>query len=93
MGTRYFDQWKGYNFASFRKDLIAGFVVGIIAIPLGMAFAIAVGVKPEYGIYTTIIAGVLVSILGGSRFRSLVRQVLLSPSYLGSPCSMAMKTS
>ncbi len=69
MGTHFFEQWKGYNFASFRKDLIAGFVVGVIAIPLGMAFAIAVGVKPEYGIYTTIIAGILVSIFGGSRFQ------------------------
>jgi len=55
--------------ASLRKDFISGITVGIVAIPLGMAFAMASGVKPEYGIYTTIIAGLLVSLLGGSRFQ------------------------
>lgn len=69
MGAHFFDQFKGYDLTSFKKDLIAGIIVGIVAIPLGMAFAIAVGVKPEYGIYTTIIAGALVAILGGSRFQ------------------------
>ena len=63
--NRYLD----YNGAGFRKDLIAGITVGIVAIPLGMAFAIASGVKPEYGLYTTIIAGLLVALLGGSRFQ------------------------
>lgn len=58
-----------YDAAAFRKDLISGILVGIIAIPLGMAFAIASGVKPEYGIYTTIVAGILISLLGGSRFQ------------------------
>ena len=58
-----------YNAAGFRKDLIAGITVGIVAIPLGMAFAIASGVKPEYGLYTTIIAGFLVALLGGSRYQ------------------------
>ena len=43
--------------------------MGIIAIPLGMAFAVASGVNPEYGIYTTIIAGILISLFGGSRFQ------------------------
>ncbi|MFT4415046.1 SulP family inorganic anion transporter [Fredinandcohnia humi] len=62
-------RYKGYSFQSFQKDLISGVVVGIIAIPLGMAFAIASGVKPEYGIYTTIIAGILISLLGGSKFQ------------------------
>jgi SulP family sulfate permease len=62
-------RFQGYNAASFRKDLISGLIVGVIAIPLGMAFAIASGVKPEYGIYTTIIAGILISLLGGSRFQ------------------------
>lgn len=52
-----------------RKDTIAGVTVGIIAIPLGLAFAIASGVKPEYGIYTTIIAAILVAIFGGSRYQ------------------------
>lgn len=55
--------------ASLRHDLIAGITVGIVAIPLGMAFAIASGVKPEYGLYTTIIAGFLVALFGGSRFQ------------------------
>lgn len=70
-GVFYLSVWKSHNYSlhSFRKDLIAGVTVGVIAIPLGMAFAIAAGVKPEYGIYTTIIAGVLISLLGGSKFQ------------------------
>ncbi|PAV29658.1 sodium-independent anion transporter [Virgibacillus profundi] len=63
------DRFKGLSFNDLRKDLIAGITVGIVAIPLGMAFAIASGVKPEYGLYTTIIAGLLVALLGGSRFQ------------------------
>ncbi|MGG6312759.1 SulP family inorganic anion transporter [Paenibacillus macerans] len=62
-------RFKNYDAASLRKDLISGCIVGIVAIPLGMAFAIASGVKPEYGLYTTIIAGILISLLGGSRFQ------------------------
>jgi sulfate permease, SulP family len=58
-----------YSFLNFRKDLFSGLIVGIIAIPLGMAFAIASGVKPEYGIYTTIIAGILISLFGGSKYQ------------------------
>ena len=52
-----------------QKDLLSGVTVGIIAIPLAMAFAIASGVKPEYGIYTTIIAGILISLFGGSKYQ------------------------
>ncbi|RNB61710.1 sulfate permease [Brevibacillus gelatini] len=62
-------RFEGYNTQAFRKDCISGLIVGIIAIPLGMAFAIASGVKPEYGIYTTIIAGTLISLFGGSRYQ------------------------
>ncbi|OKL37713.1 SulP family inorganic anion transporter [Domibacillus mangrovi] len=62
-------RYKPYSLQAFQKDLLSGLVVGIIAIPLGMAFAIASGVKPEYGIYTTIIAGILISLFGGSRFQ------------------------
>ena len=58
-----------YSFGSFQKDLLSGLIVGVIAIPLGMAFAIASGVKPEYGIYTTIVAGILISLLGGSKYQ------------------------
>ncbi|WP_071459557.1 SulP family inorganic anion transporter [Bacillus massilinigeriensis] len=64
-----FNKFKGYNLQAFQKDLIAGIVVGVIAIPLGMAFAIASGVKPEYGIYTTIIAGIVISLFGGSKYQ------------------------
>src|SRR5690606_27235936 len=62
-------RYAGYSFQSFKKDLLSGLVVGVIAIPLGMAFAIASGVNPEYGIYTTIIAGILISLFGGSKFQ------------------------
>jgi SulP family sulfate permease len=62
-------RFAGYSLKHLQKDLIAGSIVGIIAIPLGMAFAIASGVKPEYGIYTTIIAGILISLFGGSTFQ------------------------
>ena len=56
----------GYNRANFFTDLGAGLTVGIVALPLAMAFAIASGVKPEAGLFTAIIAGFLISALGGS---------------------------
>ncbi|MCM3790287.1 SulP family inorganic anion transporter [Domibacillus indicus] len=62
-------RFEGYSISGFQRDLLAGLVVGVVAIPLGMAFAIASGVRPEYGLYTTIIAGILVSLLGGSKFQ------------------------
>ena len=55
-----------YTFSLFRQDLIAGLTVGIVALPLAMAFAIASGVTPVSGLYTAIIAGFLMSLLGGS---------------------------
>lgn len=58
---------EGYSFAAFRADLLAGLTVGIIALPLALAFAIASGVQPQQGIYTAIIAGFVISLLGGSR--------------------------
>ncbi|OHC67750.1 MAG: sodium-independent anion transporter [Pseudomonadales bacterium RIFCSPLOWO2_02_FULL_63_210] len=51
------------------NNLVSGVIVGIVALPLAMAFAIASGVKPEQGIYTAIVAGVLVSLFGGSRLQ------------------------
>jgi SulP family sulfate permease len=60
---------SGYSFRSFRKDFLAGITVGIIALPLAMAFAIASGTTPERGLYTAIIAGFLISALGGSRLQ------------------------
>ena len=62
-------RFEGYSFEHFRKDLVSGTIVGIVAVPLAMSFAIASGVKPEYGIYTAIIAGILISLLGGSKFQ------------------------
>lgn len=58
-----------YSLDLFKKDLIAGLTVGVVALPLAMAFAIASGVSPEQGLYTAIIAGFLISFLGGSRFQ------------------------
>ncbi len=60
---------SGYDFSTFKKDLLAGITVGIIALPLAMAFAIASGTAPERGLFTAIIAGFLISALGGSRIQ------------------------
>lgn len=57
-----------YTSAKFFKDLLAGITVGIIAIPLAMALAIASGVAPQYGLYTVIIGGVVIALTGGSRY-------------------------
>ena len=64
---RLLSSFKGYNRALLTKDLFAGLTVGVVALPLAMAFAIASGLKPEAGIFTAIIAGGLISLLGGSR--------------------------
>lgn len=58
----------GYSFKALRGDLAAGLTVGIIAIPLAMALAIAVGVAPQYGLYTVLVAAPLIALTGGSRF-------------------------
>ena len=60
---------KRYFAEFFKKDLLSGLTVGVISLPLAMAFAIASGVKPEYGIYTTIIAACLVALFGGSKYQ------------------------
>ncbi|UTW02632.1 C4-dicarboxylic acid transporter DauA [Amphritea atlantica] len=59
---------EGFTLASLYRDLMAGITVGIIAIPLSMALAIASGVPPQYGLYTAIIAGILIPLTGGSRY-------------------------
>jgi len=58
---------KDYTREQFSRDLLAGVIVGIVALPLAIAFAIASGVSPERGLYTAIVAGFLISALGGSR--------------------------
>src|SRR5437868_14606847 len=60
---------EGYSKADLRADVLAGLVVGVVALPLSMALAIAVGVPPQYGLYTSIVAGIVVPLLGGSRFQ------------------------
>ena len=57
---------RGYSKDRFTRDVAAGLTVGVVALPLAMAFAIASGLKPEAGIFTAIIAGFLISLLGGS---------------------------
>ena len=64
---RLLDTLIGYNRQLFIQDLGAGLTVAVVALPLAMAFAIASGLKPEAGLFTAIIAGFLISALGGSR--------------------------
>ena len=74
---------EGYSRAMLRADLLAGAVVGIVALPLSMALAIASGVPPQHGLYTAIVAGGLIALLGGSRFQvtgpTAAFVVILSP--------------
>lgn len=58
---------EGYTVKQFRGDLLGGLIVGIVALPLSIALAIASGVKPEQGLYTAIFAGFVIAVLGGSR--------------------------
>ena len=61
--------WKEkYTASRFTRDVIAGITVGIIAIPLAMALAIGSGVAPQYGLYTSAVAGIVIALTGGSRF-------------------------
>lgn len=60
---------EGYGMAQLRADAIAGLTVAIVALPLSMAIAIASGATPAQGLYTAIVGGILVSLLGGSRFQ------------------------
>ena len=63
-----FTLWKaGITGEQLRKDISSGIIVGIIALPLAIAFAIASGVSPEKGLVTAIIAGFAISVFGGSR--------------------------
>lgn len=64
---KFFTTIRDYDRDQLTRDLIAGVIVGIVALPLAIAFAIASGLPPERGLYTAIVAGFLVSLLGGSR--------------------------
>lgn len=59
---------EGYSLARMQRDVLAGITVGIIAIPLAMALAIASGVAPQYGLYTAIVGGFVIALTGGSRY-------------------------
>ncbi|MBL7892004.1 MAG: sodium-independent anion transporter, partial [Bacteroidia bacterium] len=62
-----FTTLKDYSKELFYKDIVAGIIVGIVALPLAIAFAIASGVSPEKGLFTAIIAGFVISAFGGSK--------------------------
>ena len=64
---KFFETIKGYNKQTFAADVMAGIIVGIVALPLAIAFGIASGVTPEKGIITAIVAGFIISFLGGSK--------------------------
>src|SRR5579863_1275275 len=70
------DTLKSYTRADFHADIVAGITVGIVALPLAMAFAIASGVPPQAGIFTAVIAGILISGLGGTKVSIGVTSVL-----------------
>jgi SulP family sulfate permease len=75
----------GYRVADFRSDVLAGLVVGVVALPLAMALAIGVGAPPQQGLYTAIVAGFAVAALGGSRMQvtgpTAAFIVILAPIY------------
>jgi SulP family sulfate permease len=77
---------EGYGRAQLQADLMAGVVVCVVALPLSMALGIAVGVPPQHGLYTAIVAGFLVSLLGGSRTQvtgpTAAFVVILAPIYV-----------
>src|ERR671920_2215777 len=60
---------EGYDLREFQADALSGLTVAIVALPLSMAIAIASGVTPDRGLYTAIVAGFIISALGGSRFQ------------------------
>jgi SulP family sulfate permease len=62
-----FDTFKNYNRKQFSNDVLAGIIVGVVALPLAIAFAIASGVAPEKGLITAVVAGFIISAIGGSR--------------------------
>lgn len=91
---------RAYDLRKFSADLIAGVTVGLVALPMAMAFAIASGVPPESGIYCAIVAGFLVSALGGSAtqiagptgaFVVVVRASCKSTEWTASSCARSWR--
>ena len=64
---KFFAAIRNYDRKTFMADLMAGVIVGIVALPLAIAFGIASGVSPEKGIITAIVAGLMISLFGGSK--------------------------
>ena len=99
MQPKLFSVIKEYNMGQFTKDLVAGIIVAIIALPLSIALAIASGVTPQAGIYTAIIAGFLVAFFGGSRvqiagptaaFATIVAGIVAKDGTSGLMCATIM---
>jgi SulP family sulfate permease len=68
-GSALLGAWReGYSLAKLKRDVMAGLTIGVVAIPLSMALAIATGVPPQHGLYTAIVAGAVIALTGGSRF-------------------------
>ena len=86
-----FSTLKNYTKADFSTDLMAGIIVGIVALPLAIAFGIASGVSPEKGIITAIVAGFIISFLGGSKVQIGIIQVLSLLSFMVSSSNTESK--
>ena len=84
-----FDCLKDYSFSQFSKDVIAGLIVAIIALPLSIALAIASGVNPERGLYTAIIAGFFISFLAEVAYKLADQQQLSLLLFMGLLLNMA----
>lgn len=68
-GSALFSAWReGYTLGKLKRDVMAGLTIGVVAVPLSMALAIATGVPPQHGLYTAMVAGAVIALTGGSRF-------------------------
>lgn len=68
-GSALLNAWReGYTLATLKQDILAGLTIGVVAVPLSMALAIATGVPPQHGLYTAMVAGAIIALTGGSRF-------------------------
>lgn len=68
-GSALLNAWReGYTLGMLKRDVMAGLTIGVVAVPLSMALAIAIGVPPQHGLYTAIVAGAVIALTGGSRF-------------------------